>query len=405
VVRRTKMARTEKRLTAAGVKAATSPGMHADGGGLYLDVEIGGRRRWVWRYRFGGRRRHMGLGASPQVSLAEARASRDKWRLVLADGRDPVEARRGGSDSAEAITFGQCADRYLADREKGFRNEKHRAQWRMTLDVYAKPLREKPVASIATDDVLAVLKPIWHAKPETASRLRGRIESVIDAARVLGHIPESTPNPARWKGHLEKLLGARQKLTRGHHAAMAYVDVPAFVAALRADDSVSARALEFAILTAARTGEVIGARRDEIDTGAMLWTVPADRMKAGREHRVPLGERAVAIVKEAAALDGDFLFPGQRRGKPLSNMSMSMLLRRRGLDVTTHGFRSAFRDWAGDMTEFEREVAEAALAHAVGDQTEQAYRRGDALDKRRALMLLWQSFLETPGKTQSKPRG
>jgi integrase len=400
------MARTEKRLTARGVAAAVQPGMYPDGGGLFVAVDLDAkgqsRRRWIWRYRINGKRRDMGLGSPDQISLADVRAERDKWRAALREGRDPIETRRRAKDAGavKVVTFGDAADAYIAAHESAWRNDKHKAQWRMTLDVYAKPMRDKAVAAIETADVLAVLTPIWTAKPETAARLRGRIEQVIDAARAKGDIPQGASNPARWRAHLDKLLPSREKLSRGHHDAMPYADVPAFVASLRAEESVSARALEFAILTAARTGEVIGARREEVDPDEKVWTVPAGRMKAGKEHRVPLSDRALAIVREAiAAREGPYVFGGRKAGQPISNMAFLMLLRRKKLDVTAHGFRSAFRDWAGDKTTFPREVAEAALAHAVGDETEQAYRRSDALEKRRTLMDAWAGFVGGPGDT------
>jgi integrase len=404
--------RVEKRLTAKQVLAA-KPGRHPDGGGLYLEVDDKGPRSWIWRYRIGDRRRDMGLGSAASVSLAEARAERDRWRIVLTGGKDPIEARAqsvGNPDKLKATTFGDVATAYLAEHEKGWRNEKHRAQWRMTLEVHAKKLWTKPVADIRTADVLEVLKPIWQETPETASRLRGRIEAVLDAAQALGHVEEGRANPARWKGHLAKLLAKRQRLSRGHHAAMAVKDVPAFVASLRAEESVGAHAFEFLILTAARTGEVIGATWAEIDLEAKVWTVPASRMKAGREHRVPLTNRAVDILREmsefvASRKDQPFIFPGLRPGRPLSNMIFSMALRRRRLDVTAHGFRSAFADWRGDATSFPKELAEAALAHTIGDKVEAAYRRSDALERRRKLMEAWASFLEGSNAKVIRLRG
>lgn len=276
----------------------------------------------------------------------------------------------------------------------GFRNEKHKAQWQMTLRTYAAPLRPKPVDTITTEDVLAVLKPIWTEKPETASRLRGRIEKVLDAAKAKGR--RDGENPARWRGHLDHLLPKPLKLTRGHHAAMPYEQVPSFLAELRKREASAALALEFCILTAARSGEALGLRRSEIDFEKKVWTVPASRMKAGREHRVPLSARAFAIAKELArAHSGEFLFVGQSRNKHLSNMAMDMMLRRmKQDDVTVHGFRSSFRDWAGNVSTFPREVTETALAHVIGDKAEQAYRRSDALEKRRKLMDAWAAFCE-----------
>ena len=259
-----------------------------------------------------------------------------------------------------------------------------------------RPLRALPVDEIDTAAVLEILKPLWTRVPETASRLRGRIETVLDAARARGLIGPNEANPARWRGHLDKLLPKRQKLTRGHHAAMPFADVPQFMASLRERDAVAALALEFAILTAARSGEVLGARWAEIDFENAIWTVPAARMKGGRMHRVPLSRRALVILKKLhAARTGEFIFPGQRSGKPLSAMAMEMILRRMKADgATVHGFRSSFRDWCGEVSTFPREVAEAALAHVAGDDTERAYRRGDALEKRRELMEAWGAYCE-----------
>jgi integrase len=394
------MSKAEKRLTTKQVQNA-KPGRHADGGGLHLEVDGEGRRRWLWRYRRDGKSREMGLGSASSVSLAEAREERDRWRGVLADGIDPIESRTCAKNQTDqkclTKTFGDVATAYLAEHEKGWRNAKHRAQWRMTLEVHAKALWTKPVAEVSTAHVLAVLKPIWQETPETASRLRGRIEAVLDAAQALGHVEEGRANPARWKGHLAKLLAKRQRLSRGHHAAMAFPSLPPFVASLRLEESIGARALEFLILTAARTGEVIGARWDEVDLEAKVWTVPASRMKAGREHRVPLCTRGLTILEEMSRLrsgTNPFVFPGLRPGRPLSNMSMSMALRRKGLKVTVHGMRAAFRDWAGDLTTHPREMIEEALAHRVGSKAELAYRRSDALDRRRRIMEDWERFLD-----------
>jgi integrase len=291
------------------------------------------------------------------------------------------------------MTFGEAADALIESMSSSWRNEKHRAQWKMTLTAYCEPLRSKPVTDIGTEDVLKVLQPLWTAKPETASRLRGRMERVFDFARARGQ--GSGENPARWRGHLDAVLPKRARLTRGHHKAMPFDDVPVFLAALRERDGITARALEFAILTAARSGEVFGSSWGEFDVEARVWTVPAARMKAGREHRVPLSTQAVEILQEMQQKRlSDLVFPGTRPGRPLSVMALEMVLRRMKLDVTVHGFRSAFRDWAGERTHFPREVAEAALAHLVGDAVERAYRRGDALEKRRKLMDAWANFLE-----------
>lgn len=384
------------RLTARTVATATKPGRLADGANLYLRIDKTGGKRWVFFYRLNGKQHEAGLGGANYLGLAKAREIAVGMRELLAQGIDPLDARRSDRRAAAAkATFGECADVFLAANEASWRNAKHRAQWRMTLETYAAQLRDVPVAEVSTQDILKVLQPIWQAKAETASRLRGRIEAVLDAARVAGHIPEREPNPARWAGHLEMLLPAPAKLTRGHHAALAYADVPAFMARLAGQDGMAALALRVLILTAARTGEALGARWNEIDLGAKLWIIPPARMKAAREHRIPLSNPAIRILKSLGeARTCEFVFIGLKRGRPLSNMALEMLLRRLKVETTVHGFRSAFRDWCGDHTEFPREVAEAALAHVVGDKAEQAYRRGDALEKRRKLMNAWGKFCE-----------
>jgi integrase len=393
------MARSVNKLNARQIATLKRDGRYSDGGGLYLVVGPGASRRWAFLFRWRGKLKEMGLGSLAYVSLADARQKAGETRRMLNEGRNPIEHRKAALAAREAVatSFGTFADELVTGLSHGFRNERHKAQWAMTLTRYAAPLRPKALNEISTDDILGVLQPLWLKRPETASRLRGRIERVLDAAKAKGL--RSGENPARWRGHLDALLPKRQKLTRGHHAAMPYGELPAFIAHLRASESVSALALEFTILTAARSGEVLGARWDEFDLGAKLWTVPASRMKAGREHRVPLSPCALDILRSAEKMrTGDYVFPGQRRGKPLSAMALAKVLRRAGLeDVTVHGFRSAFRDWAGNETSFTRDVAEAALAHAVGDMTERAYRRGDALEKRRQLMTAWANFIEPKG--------
>lgn len=387
------MALALNKLSARGVASITKPGRHGDGGGLYLVVDKSGAKRWVFLYRRDGTLREMGLGGLKSVTLARARELAGEARANLQAGVDPIAAKNNAPVAVP--TFGEEADDFIEAMKPQFRNEKHIAQWEMTLRDYAASLRPKRVDQITTADVLEVLKPIWLAKPETAARLRGRIERVLDAAKARGH--RSGENPALWRGHLDKLLPKRRKLSRGHHAAMPYEDVPAFVADLRQRDAMAARALEFTILTAARSGETFGLTWKEIDLEAALWVVPAKRMKAGREHRVPLTPRAVEILTELAELGAEpdaYVFPGQKEGRPLSVMSMDMILRRMKVDFTVHGFRSSFRDWAGEETSYPREVAEAALAHVVGDETERAYRRGDALEKRRKLMLAWTNYCE-----------
>jgi integrase len=377
------------KLTARKVETVKA-GKYGDGGGLQLAVAPAGAKKWVLRFFWQGNAREMGLGSYPEVSLADAREKALAGRRLVRSGVDPISERRKGRGIP---TFGELADEIADQLAEGFRNEKHKAQWRMTLTVYAEPLRAKPVDKVETTDVLAILRPIWQEKPETASRLRGRIERVLNAAKAKGY--RFGENPAAWRGHLENLLPKRQKLTRGHHAAMPYADVPTFVARLREREATAALALEFAILTAGRSGEVLGARWSEIDLDGKVWTLPPERMKAAREHRVPLSERALAILKQVEkAKASDFVFPGQRANRPLSVMALEMVLRRMGERVTTHGFRSSFRDWAGNETHFPRELAEHALAHVIGDKAEQAYRRSDALEKRRALMAGWATFCE-----------
>jgi integrase len=392
------MARQINRLTDRRVRTVKKPGRHADGGGLYLVVDQSGANRWVFMSWRGGRQIEIGLGGLVSVSLAMARERAFECRASVAAGGNPIEARK----AARSIpSFGDMADQLIAAMSPSWRNEKHRAQWVMTLQNYAAPLRGKRVDAITTEDVLAVLRPIWTAKSETASRLRGRIEKVLDAAKAKGH--RSGENPARWRGHLDHLLPRRQKLTRAHHAAMPWSEVPAFVERLHVRPSVAGLACEFLIFTAARSGEILRSRREgklqgmrweEVDLKNEIWTVPAIRMKAGRPHRVPLSKRAIQILHEIEKLgSGEFVFPSQQRGKPLSEGAIVALLKRMKVEnVTPHGFRSSFRDWAGECTNFSRETAEAALAHTVGDKVEQAYRRSDALEKRRELMEAWARF-------------
>jgi integrase len=380
------------RLTARKVETA-KPGVYVDGQGLRLIVGATGGRKWIFRFMRRGRSQEMGLGGAG-VSLAVARERAADARRMLVAGQNPIDGARLAREGRP--TFGQVADDFLSAKQSEWHNVKHRAQWAMTLQRYCAPLRSVPVDEIDTTAVLEVLQPLWASIPETASRVRGRIETVLDAARARGLIGPHEANPARWRGHLDKLLPKRQKLTRGHHAAMPFADVPQFMARLRKRDAVAALALEFTILTAARSGEVLGARWNEIDFGRKVWTVPAARMKGGREHRVPLSRRVLAVLKKLdTARTGEYVFSGRRPGKPLSGMAMEMILRRMKADHTTvHGFRSSFRDWCGEVSTFPREVAEAALAHVAGDETERAYRRGDALKKRRALMEAWANHCE-----------
>jgi len=379
------------RLTVKGAAALKKHGLYADGGGLYLRVKDSGSRSWVFLFQWRGKLREKGFGPCQVISLDAARTKRDEARQLLAEGQDPLAPKK--SDVSES--FGEVATALIRDLEVGWRNPKHRAQWRSTLQGYCAPIWSSPVDAIETADVVDILRPIWSVKPETASRLRARIERVLDAAKVRGF--RTGENPARWRGHLQLILPGR---TRGagvrHHPAMPYDEVPDFVKGLKTRVSTAARALEFLIHTAARTNEVIGARWNEIDTDAKTWTVPADRMKSKREHVVPLTEGALTVLRAMTVVGTDAdapVFPS-RDGKPLSNMSMEMLLRRMGCDdFTVHGFRSSFRDWTGDKTDFPREIAEAALAHSVGSAVERAYRRGSALAKRRQLMEAWTAFV------------
>ncbi len=362
------MARAIHRLTDRGCKSAKGPKLFSDGGGLYLNVGKSNARSWSYIWRKGDKRNEMGLGGYPDVSLARARALAAECRECVAAGGNPLTERR----RTEVPSFGECADQFIASMEGQWKNDKHRAQWRMTLETYAGPIRQKSVADIDTNDVLMVLNAIWETRPETASRLRGRIERVLDYAKAHGW--RSGENPALWRGHLRHVLPARSKLTRGHHAAMPYQDVPAFIEKLRAHEAVAARALEFLILTSARSGEVREAKWDELNLETNVWTVPGFRMKSGIAHRVPLSKPALAILNDLSAQRiSDYVFPGQVEGKAMSNMAYAMLMRRMKLgEYTVHGFRSSFRDWAGDDTSYPRELAEHAQAHQVGGE---GYRR------------------------------
>jgi integrase len=383
--------RALNKLSAVQAAKIVAPGRHSDGGGLYLFIDQHGRRRWIFMYARSGKRTELGLGGGRDLSLANARAEATKLREILATGGDP-KAERAKDDHIP--TFGESADAYVEAMKSSWRNAKHAAQWAMTLTKYAKPMRAKPVNEITAQEVLDVLQVLWKRTPETAERLRGRIENVLDAAKAKGH--RSGENPARWRGHLDQLLPKRQRLSRGHHTALPYGAIPEFMADLRCRPAVAARALEFAILTAARSGEVLGAQWDEIDIEKKVWIIPAARMKAGREHRVPLSPRAMDIVEAMAKLESDcYLFPGPKPKKPLSSMAMAMLLRRMKTEVTVHGFRSTFRDWASETTGFSHEVCEMALAHTISNKAEAAYRRGDLFDKRRTLMEAWAGYCAT----------
>ncbi|SDA25082.1 Integrase [Methylobacterium sp. UNC378MF] len=383
------------KLTALGVAKLKAPGMYGDGGGLWLQVSGKGGKSWVFRYTLRGKSREMGLGPVSTFSLAEARDKALTCRKLCYEGIDPIEMRRGqrqeaAVEAAKAITFRTCAEGYIESHKAGWRNDKHAAQWTATLATYAYPaFGDLSVQAVDTDLVLKALEAIWTTKPETATRVRGRIESVLDWAATRDY--RRGENPARWKGHLQNLLPKRSKVRKvEHHAALPFKDVPAFMKTVAAQPGVAAKLMAFTILTAARTGEALGARWHEIDSEAAVWVIPAERMKAGAEHRVPLSAAATTLLAEMRGLDDTFVFPGGRRGKPLSNMAMLVLLRRmERTDITTHGFRSSFRDWASEITDFPSEVVEMALAHTVESKVERAYRRGDLFEKRRELMKAW----------------
>lgn len=370
-------------------------------GDYNLQVGPTGNKSWLFRFMLAGKAREMGLGAVADLSLAEARETATAARRLVKAGTDPIEARQATRitvryEQARSMTFSQCAEAYIAAHEASWRNPKHRQQWRNTMATYCGPVfGELPVDAIDLALVLKVLEPMWHTKTETASRLRGRIENILDWATVRGY--REGDNPSRWRGHLDKLLPARSKVqTVEHHAALPYDDIPAFMADLRSRRGVSARALEFCVLTATRTSESIGASWSEIDLANKAWTIPAVRIKAGKDHRVPLVDRVVEILSDMAKVrEGEHVFPGGKLDKPLSTMAFLMLLRRMERpDLTAHGFRSTFRDWAAERTAYPREVAEMCLAHAIGDKVEAAYRRGDLFEKRRQLMEAWATHCE-----------
>jgi integrase len=408
------------KLKAVQVAREKRPGLYGDGGGLYLQVTESGSKSWIFRYwiakrdpvtgsllrdpttnKVKGRAREMGLGSLITVSLAEARDRALECRKLREKEIDPIEAREAARqqaalERAKSLKFKDAAAAYIAAHRVAWKNEKHAAQWPSTLVTYAYPIiGDMPLHLIDTALIMKVIEPIWSSKPETAARLRGRIESVLDWATVRGY--RQGENPARWRGHLDKLLPARSKVRKvEHHSALPYFELPAFLVKLREQEGIAARALEFAILSAARTNETIGARRQEVDRQNNVWIVPSDRMKAGKEHRVPLSARAMTILKAIDPADVDqtsFLFPGGRAESPLSNMAMLKVLERMDRkDLTVHGFRSTFRDWASERTDFPNEVIAMALAHAIDSKTEAAYRRGDLFTKRRRLMDAWAEY-------------
>ncbi len=399
--------RQTAKLTAVRVAKEKEPGRYGDGLGLWLQVARGGTKSWLFRYQRDGRAREMGLGPCHTVTLAEAREKATDCRRALLAGVDPIEARKsareaGRLEDARSISFQSCAEQYIAAHKAGWKNAKHAAQWTATLETYVYPIfGALSAAAVDTALVTKALEPIWSEKAETAGRVRGRIEVILDWAAARGY--RSPDNPARWRGHLDKLLPPRRKVSKvKHHAAMPYSEVPAFMAKLRQRKEISARALEFCILTVTRTGETIGAKwTPEIALKAKLWTVPPERMKTEREHRVPLSKRAMEILKSLPQ-EGEYVFPGAKEKRPLSNMAMLEMLHGMGYPhLTVHGFRSSFRDWAAETTSYPNEVVEMALAHVVRDKTEAAYRRGDLFEKRRQLSRDWADFCAS---TPRKPR-
>jgi integrase len=387
------------KLAATKVTRTTKPGRYGDGAGLWLQVAKAGTKSWIFQFTSNGKERQLGLGSLTTVSLADARKKAQAARELVAAGVDPIAAKQAkrleaSVEQAKRITFQEAAEGYMASHGPSWRNEKHRDQWASTLKTYAYPtIGNLSLPDIDTPLILKILKPIWNEKPETAGRVRGRIENILDAAKAEGN--RSGDNPARWKGHLDHLLPALTKIKDvKHHAAMPYAEMAAFVAKLAKRDGITARALEVLILTASRTGALIGMREEEVDFAEKIWTVPAARMKTGKEHLVPLCDRAVKILSDIPREKGNpHFFAGTRRGAHISNMSMLALMRRMAPAFVPHGFRSTFTDWAHETTPTPHHVVEMALAHSIQSKTERAYRRGTLFDKRRQLMIDWESFL------------
>ena len=391
-------------LTATGISKVRKSGYYSDGGGLYLQVAPGGAKTWIFRYTRNtadGKtaRPEMGLGGIHALTLAQARVKAATYRNQVLSGTDPIAARNEGElavrlKQARTITFSESAKRYIETQKAAWKNAKHADQWRNTITTYCEPVfGHLAVADVSTDLVLRVLEPMWTTKSETASRLRGRIESLLDWAKSKGY--RTGDNPAAWKGHLDTILPAPSKVKPvKHFAALPFSEMSDFMQTLRGRDGIAARALEFCILTAVRSGELRGAVWEEIDLDGKTWTIPAARMKMKREHRVPLSNAAIAVLKGMEKMKhGAYVFPSSRPNKPLSDMTLTAVLRRMDRDdITVHGFRSTFRDWAAERTNFAREVAEMALAHSIGDAVEAAYRRGDLFEKRRDLMQTWATY-------------
>lgn len=409
------MARPIHKLTALGIARARRNGRYGDGGGLYLQVD-GASKSWLFRYKRNGRTRYMGFGPLELVTISDARAKALECRKLLHIGADPIAARdteraKRQLEQAKSLTFDACVEAYLKSHKAGWRNPKHRQQWENTLKTYASPVLGKlPVGEIDIGLIMKVIEPIWVSKPETASRLRGRVESVLDWAKIRGY--RSGENPARWKAHLDHLLPGRNKVREvKHHAALPYVELPAFMTDLRSREGNAAHALEFLILTAVRTGDIIGSNRDDappvrwehINLKSQVWTIP--KTKTNTAHRVPLSTAAVSLLKSLPTdrRPNDVVFPGIRPNEPLSNGSMLRVLDRMSHgDLTVHGFRASFKTWASECTNFGRDVVEAALAHAISDKLEAAYRRGDFFEKRRRLMHAWAEFCTKAARSGSE---
>lgn len=389
------------KLTQLQITRLKNPGLYGDGAGLWLNVTEGGSKSWVLRYTLAGKERRAGLGPFPEVSLTEAREAAVNFRRQLRNGQDPVQEKRQAKAAAQAeqaksVTFDWCAEKYITAHKPSWKNPKHGDQWTNTIATYVSPIMgSTAVDRIETAHIMRVLEPIWSTKAETASRVRGRIESILSWAAVRKF--RSGENPARWKGHLDSLLPARKKIARvQHHPALPWQDMSAFMAELKQQAGIGALALQFTILTAARSGEVRGMTWDEVNLDDAVWIIPGKRMKAGHDHRVPLSAHAQAILTTMEELklgDTNVVFPSVRDRKPLSDMALTAVLKRMGrTDITVHGFRSTFRDWAAEVTHYPREMAEMALAHTVSDQVEAAYRRGDMFEKRRKMMADWDAF-------------
>ncbi|UGX87102.1 tyrosine-type recombinase/integrase [Phyllobacterium meliloti] len=382
-------------LTALSIKNSSAAKLR-DGDGLWLHRSKAGGQYWVFIYIRDGKRREMGLGSfgsgTGSVTLIAARAKAEEIRMILGKGGDPFLEMEERKARIKVADFGEIADAYIETMKSRWKGAKTEAGWKLSLGTYAKDIRKLPVDRVSTADVLKCIEPIWHTKAETAGKVRERIKMVLDHAKVKGL--RTGDNPAQWSGHLDHMLPSPEKLQRGHHKSMPYTELPAFMERLRASEGTGARALEFTILTAVRSGEARGAIWPEIDLKKKIWTIPSNRMKSDKQHRVPLSDRAVQIVEDMMAVSiSNYVFPGAKLNSQLSDMTLAKAVKTAKADVTVHGFRSSFRDWVAESTNFQSEVAEAALAHVTGDAVERAYRRGDVLAKRREMMSAWSKYL------------